>query len=260
MSLRCPFDNQVPAELLAENERARLVAKEMLSDETIASFREMRQILEDNSAALRQIDRTFIIELAYLEKADEALDAAIKAKVQALLPSATVHKSFVQVDMEMRELMKSDMCKRCSRSTAGQVEAVLEVLTNMQRGISPDPLRATSGFYKEVLPRCAWFCCFEATAGKKTYGVEALRSHFASVKAAITDQPNATLGQLEVFQTYKWLLDEEQKVDLAAWVAAAVRAGARPAQRDTTRAAAPAAKAKAKAKGQAGATVMNLFS
>ena len=68
MSLRCPFDNQVPAELLAENERARLVAKEMLSDETIASFREMRQILEDNSAALRQIDRTFIIELAYLEK------------------------------------------------------------------------------------------------------------------------------------------------------------------------------------------------
>ena len=66
---------------MAENERARLVAKEMLSDETIASFREMRQILEDNSAALRQIDRTFIIELAYLEKADEALDAAIKAKV-----------------------------------------------------------------------------------------------------------------------------------------------------------------------------------
>ena len=137
---------------MAEHERARLVAKEMLSDESIASFREMRQILEDNSAALRQIDRTFIIELAYLEKADEALDAAIKAKVQALLPSATVHKSFVRVDMEMRELMKSDMCKRCSRSTAGQVEAVLEVLTNMQRGISPDLLRATSGFYKEVLP------------------------------------------------------------------------------------------------------------
>ena len=127
-------------------------------------------------------------------------------------------------------------------------------------GHQPRPFAGHQWFLKEVLSRCAWFCCFEATAGKKTYGVEALRSRFASVKAAITDQPNATLGQLEVFQTYKWLLDEEQKVDLAAWLAAAVRAGARPAQRDTTRAAAPAAKAKAKAKGQAGATVMKLIS
>jgi hypothetical protein len=224
---------KVPEEELADNIKARQLVKEILQDESIASFADMQKLISKNAHSIMTVDRMFAIELKYLELAPEALEHAISKRLIKILPSATQSVSFTQAMLQLEELKASTMCRRASRASIGQVEAFLEIVGNMQRGISPDPDNAKeSKFYKQVLCQLAWFCEYtpastdEAAEAKVLRGPLALQKQYADMvdkMAAGSGSAEVTLGDLEVFQIFKWLLTDAERKQLATWVTNAMK-------------------------------------
>ena len=212
---------EVPAEELLDNMKARQMVKEILQDDSIACFADMQKLISTNAHSIMTVDRTFAVELKYLDLAPEALEGAIKKKLIKILPSASQSVSFNQASLQLEELKASTMCRRASRASMGQVEAYLEIVGNMQRGVAPDPDPAKDNqFYKKILSQLAWFCEYTPRAAddkaetKVIRGPEALKRQHAdmlSKMGAGSGAAEVTLGDLEVFQTYRWLLTEAEK-------------------------------------------------
>ena len=249
----------VPAEELGENIKARQLVKEILQDDTITTFADMQALISKNANSIMTVDRTFAVELKYLDLAPQALEDAIKKNLMKILPSASQVVSFTQALLRLEALKASTMCRRASRASMGQVEAFLEIVSNMQRGVAPDPEQAgESKFYNQILSQLAWFCQYTPAGAhgnediaKVIRGPEALARHYADTVKWLSTGSGATqvvLGDLEVFQVYKWLLTDEEQKQLAAWVSNALKNMKKEGQGAAAASAAAAARASSSSK------------
>ena len=101
----------VPAEELVDNMKARQMVSEILHDDSIACFADMQKLISTNANSTMTVDRTFAVELKYLDLAPEALEGAIKKKLIKILPSASQSVSFNQASLQLEELKASTMWK-----------------------------------------------------------------------------------------------------------------------------------------------------
>ena len=109
---------EVPAQLLAEMQRAKLCAKEILNDTTIQDFATMVKVLIGSSGQLLSLDRSFKLELGFLQQNGEAaVQQAVEANILAVLPSATRASSLTQSYQALQDPKQSQLGKFCTQGS-----------------------------------------------------------------------------------------------------------------------------------------------
>ena len=125
-------------EEFGDNMKARMLAKDLLQGADVKTFKDVAETLQQNRTALLRLDHTFLVELAYVKVADGALQTAVQMKVISLLASQETPMTLHQAHASVKDLQKHAMLGHASKATQGPVKTVLEILSNMQRGISPE--------------------------------------------------------------------------------------------------------------------------
>lgn len=122
----------------------------------------------------------------------------------------------------LQSLRKSLVGKMCAHAPQSQIEAVQELVGNMQRGISPDSAIATSDFFQKVLTQLTYFARAEVPAAseeeerKTLFGAPALTQQLLALAARAEAAPGDIRWiDLELFHSFKWLLSDTQN----SWVA-----------------------------------------
>ena len=227
---------EVPLSILRDYITARTLVGEMLSDKSLESFSQMQQLISNNANNILAVDRSFELELVLLKEAEPLLETYIKDQVLQIMPSETSTKSIKQARLELETLSQSDCCKKAGTAVMSLVEGYIELLAGLGKGICPnsDPAES-SPYYAKVLMACEWFIKFEhkddkgkPTSQKPTYGMKALELHMKDLEVKFANPQLAaklTLADLEVLQTFKWKLSEENKQNLATWVSQVLKQG-----------------------------------
>jgi hypothetical protein len=193
---------EVADKYLEDFSAARKLVTDMTKGDHIESFADILSIIKSNQASLLGADRTFILEIQLLKFAPAALEDTVKKRLLAVLPSETQDISLKQALFEIQSLKHSDLLKKSSNSSKGQLAAFEEVVANMIRGISPDPGPAsTCSFYAQVMLALQWFCRAQAgDDGKKLVrGKAALDYLFKRMDVQMAKASDAPgLAELEV--------------------------------------------------------------
>ena len=194
----------IPNEFLTDFTAARKLVADMIKGDHVESFADILAIIKANQSSLLAADRSFILEIQLLKYAPAALEETVKKKLLGILPSQTKDISLKQVLCEIQALKQTDLVKKSSNSSKGQVAAFEEIVANMLRGISPDPGPAkTCSFYGQVMLALQWFC--RAYNGKEcdpkslVRGESALNYLFTNMDTQIDGDSNVpSLAELEV--------------------------------------------------------------
>ena len=151
----------------------------------------------------------------------------MQKQILAKLPSTRSVVTIQQAADNLAVLRSSQIGEMWSRDCQAKIEAVRDLVTNMARGVPPDSkLCEDTGFFSAVLQRLA---CFQRATvhekvgdGMKTVelvGKRALDAAFGTMRAKLKeDSSKVTLVELENFQSFKWLLNDTEKKELAEWV------------------------------------------
>ena len=222
------IDCVVPDGFFTTMKAARSCALDMLANATVSCLEDMKKILTNNASQLVSIDRSFKLELEYLNSAlDTDLVETVQKQILAKLPSTRSVVTMQQAADNLAVLRSSQIGEMCSRYCQAKIEAVRDLVTNMARGVPPDSkLCEDIGFFSTVLQRLA---CFQRATvhekvgdGMKTVelvGKRALDAAFGTMRAKMKeDSSKVTLVELENFQSFKWLLNDTEKKELAEWV------------------------------------------
>jgi hypothetical protein len=138
-----------------------------------------------------------------------------------------------QVCALLVNLRKSKLGEMCSHASQAQIECVREFVANMMRGVSPDVSIANGGgFYANVLLQLACFATSQVPVGDMAemevlVGRPAVAHQMESMKSKMAKSPDTVqLMELETFQSFKWLLQDDEKRLLAEWVKATLHRAA----------------------------------
>lgn len=149
----------LPEDILKPMRAARSCAKDIPGENKVLSFVELRKLMLANASTLTSLDRSFKLELEFLDgPAEKVLGAALDAKALGCLPSSGVAKSMQASVMALNDLQKSRFYSMMSSTHQARVDAVLELVSNMMRGITPDAkIGVESEFFGAVLARLEAF-------------------------------------------------------------------------------------------------------
>ena len=230
-------ETNVPPAQLENMHRARTMAADILKNESITTLEGVSDALLKAGETLTELDRTFHIELQFLQKtAHEMLKEQVQESVLALLPTEENDVTLERAMASLSALATSEKVQFASIEAQGCVQSVRDVVAAMIDGISPTPnIIQGSAFYRSVLHQLQFFATTtpsdSASSGGclVSKGKSAIDIEWAAMSTAMgTDGGDATvtLGNFEIFQRFKWLLSEEQKTILGRWVSEVVKKGA----------------------------------
>ena len=265
---RAMEETEVPAHLLLEMQRARLCAKEILNDSTIQDFGTMVKVLIASSTQLLSLDRSFKLELEFVQQNGEAaVQKAVETSILAVLPSATRASSLTQSYQALQDLKQSQLGKFCNHASKAQVTCVLEVVGNMSKGVCPDnKFSSASDFYALVWKQLPHFMRREVevmegdTMVKKLLmGRPALMVGFEEIRAKMESKQVTKLHELEIYQSFKFLLGPAEVLELSGWVTACLNAMASDKTTATCSSASIGAETKTKSQKETASTVMSFF-
>ena len=121
----------LPKELISPMQNARLVAREILDDPGIQDFKGMVRALVSSSAMLLSLDRSFKLELEFLQQNGEAaMEKAVETNILGALPSATSASTLSQSLQRLQDIKVSQLGRFCSHASKAQVTCVLELVAN----------------------------------------------------------------------------------------------------------------------------------
>jgi len=104
------------------------------------------QVLHGSSAALLNLDRTFRIELQFLqEDAPNLLYEKINEGILAAFPTETKAVTLIQTQAALVKLRESEMCKLSSRASQSAVDAMTKMIAKMSSGSAPPESVKTGG-------------------------------------------------------------------------------------------------------------------
>jgi hypothetical protein len=261
-------ETHVPAHLLAEMQRARLCAKEILSDPSIQDFATMVKVMVASTTQLLSLDRSFKLELEFLQQNGEAaVQKAVETHILAVLPSSSKASSLTQSYQALQDLKESQLGKFCSHASRAQMTCVLEVVSNMTKGVGPDAKFSTaSEFYASVWKQLPYFMRREVEVeegGKKVKKLlmarAALMVGFEEVRAKVASNQLTKLHELEVYQSFKFLLEPAEVKELSGWVTACLNGMASDKATATCSQAASGSKKKTKSQKETASSVMSFF-
>ena len=227
-----PKSHNVPAEVLADLQNARSIATDLLDIDVARSFCDVQNALGKASKSLLALDRSFRIELQFMSDGAEAgLEAAAQRLVLDALPSSIVGRTLAESSSLLDGIRDKPFWKFCSLKAQAQVDCVRELVAGMKQNVSPKAeIVSGGGFYVEVLKRLEWFMthtCTDNGAKEVVRGKDALDRAWGEVAASIKSAPSTiSYGHLEVFHTFKWMLDAPKVAELAEMVATILKQSA----------------------------------
>lgn len=177
--------------------------------------------------------------------ADELLSRKVEQNIIDLLPHMNKGASLAQVVAELTLLKEDESVRMAARITQGLVAAVLEVVTQMTRGMSPDrKVLDSNDFWKRVSLRLVMFCEFvgpevvddsappivtgSADRGASAppivvRGSAAVSRHMAALRTKAAEAPTALrLDDLDPLQTFKFAMTAAELTEMGSWVTLAV--------------------------------------
>jgi hypothetical protein len=208
----------VPLEDLRRYTAARKMVLKWCPESQATSLVEVQRIVTSKSAALKELDPTFVLEIEYLKQAATSdTTNKVQGDVVAILPDSSRRVTMPQASQKLDEFRQSRLCQISSLQVQGEVDAVIAILKNMMRGLSPDPaVRLASPFFTRVLAALAFFNEYvpegqeDGKAAGVVYGGDAIADKLAALQA-LPKEKTITLRDLETFESFKWLLDEKQR-------------------------------------------------
>ena len=217
----------VDAGLLAECLAARKCLADMLEKEHGVCLEDVRRCFRKNSSMLVGIDRSVKLESEYIfQKGDELMTAAVEKSVVATLPSKDVRRSLPQSIGLMEALRDDRVFMFAPRDAQNRAEAVLELLRNMTKGISPSAApQDKSSFWAAVWSALPMFLrssragASGSASSADLVGRKALEAEMEKLKERFkAAKPQVKLQELEQLQPYKWLMTVDETQAFAKWV------------------------------------------
>ena len=207
-------ERDVPRNALVGSIAARRVVAELIADDQIASFAEVARIIVARSSSVLVLDRTFRLELCFLDQAEVLIGKAIEHEIlSACLPNPLDAKSgpatLEQAILAITTLRGHDMVKRSNASCIGKLESVQLLLLHMQRGVSPDAATNMSGFFVTVLERCSLFFTYGAGEAM-TRGTTAIQSYCKKLDDKANEGIVVEVPEIEALRPFWWLLSRVQ--------------------------------------------------
>ena len=222
----------VPRSLLKDAANCRDACNHFLNG--VNTISDMRRICSHHSKSLLALDRTFTLELTFLDcHAEKRLADLVLAQALNMLPSLGSPMKLSHVIVAVDNLRASARVAACGPKVKSDIDGVACMLQSLQEGVSPANVaisRATH-FFTEVLKRIENFCQFTQVASAEKgsenrvfFGCKALRMHFQACRDARTDGAVVPLKDLGVFRIYRWLLTESECAEADDWVQKALAA------------------------------------
>lgn len=208
---------------------ARVCAEEIIQSVNPGCFDEMRRALISNASTLCSLDRSFRLELEFLENsAVPLLEQAVETRILERLPTPAATTTVNQTASALAELRSSRFGSMVSHTGQAKIDAVHELVANMSRGICPaTAIGQQEGFYASVLSKLAFFMTFEIpgqtgdtpTEPSVVAGQPAVAAAFAAMKLRMAgENTQVKLVDFEPLQTFKWLLSADECTLLGNWV------------------------------------------
>lgn len=206
--------------LLAPLLLARQLASKLLQAKDIDSVEMMKTALAEKGMELVSLDKTFRIELDYVEShLAPALLNILEGQLLLALPSGLRVLSMTMSSLELSKIATSDLAKMLGGVMQRKIEAVQEIVQHLFRGIAPDQtIGDASSFYKNVLAQLPFFVRHGTLSGSA-----ALKEVFKELQQKVAMAPKELLlSDLEQVQAFKWLLGTDDQTSLAELVKTAL--------------------------------------
>ena len=201
--------------IITDAQAARKLASDLIADPSISTFVDMRSVLKKKCELLAGMDKTFMLELAWLDGAAEALEKSVLKQTLQCLPAETRSITFLQSLAQLAAHRKSEMVQRSSTAAKERLASVEAVVYGLSRGVAPAANPGLlAGFYNEVLSQASHFFTTppegSSTAVALT-GKAAVDQHLDGLRARMDAKQDIILGDIEKVKGFWWLLSPVQE-------------------------------------------------
>lgn len=179
----------------------------------------MTEFFASQAETLRMIDPSVSVEMAFfLQQYKEGAKKKLHAKLLKELPAHGREEHMPDILTAITKL-KEDICYTFGNDDAkSELNIAIEWVRALSMGTAPgfkgvadDPM------LKELQGRVAYLARCEKTEGETTsilYGTPALKHLMGSIGADMAKGEKVTLGDLQIFDSFSWLLTDVEKVAL----------------------------------------------
>jgi len=161
------------------------------------------QVLCSSSEVLLNLDRSFKIELAWLQDgAYKALGVAIKDEILKCFPTKDKAVTLSQAEAKLGSLAETKMFKVAPRESQGAVDSIKAMLRKMSKGWAPaESIKTAGGVFTQVWDRLPFFVRHPATMKEEFTGEQALLRKLELLKRDLAKQERpAQLHELDTFK------------------------------------------------------------
>jgi hypothetical protein len=217
--------SKVPSGMLEEMHESRRFLAAAIKKQPPKCFEDLRTLFNKEVASLWELDRSVRIEHAMLDTEEKAISERAESAITRLLPTEDKAKTVNQAVNEMKLLLKDDMYNYASLATQRKIEAVYDVVSNLQTNVGPhDNFAESSPFYAKVLNLVGNFVrckTGDESSEDEMVGKPALDHMFSEMETRMSAEATSkllTLEDVEIFHQFKFLLSDAAKKKLGMWV------------------------------------------
>jgi hypothetical protein len=161
------------------------------------------QVLCSSSEVLLNLDRSFKIELAWLQDgAYKALGVAIKEEILKCFPSKDKAVTLSQTEAKLGSLQDTKMYTVASRESQSAVDSIKAVVHKMGKGWAPaESIKTAGGVFTQVWEKLPFFVRHPVTMKEEVTGEQALLRKLELLKRELAKQERpAQLHELDQFK------------------------------------------------------------
>jgi len=203
---------EVEAELIHEWNTARTLVQDLVRNPKDDTFSEMRAIITRNKSAILGLDKTFTLELSFLEGAEALVEETVLRRTLGCLPSQSQLLTFQESLRMLSDLNKSDMCKKAPEAAKERITSVIRVVNSMARGQVPEGSKdLTAVFFSQALTRCSYFMNVTFVGAKGgLVGKPSLDAYLQDLSSRMDEDEAFGISVIEKVKCFFWLLSAEQ--------------------------------------------------
>ena len=227
-----PMAVRVPEENLYDNRNCREYALQLIGPGW-HSVQMMKDTIFANRDALTKLDRSFWMELHFLEHSlDSKLSIHLQNCLMAILPEKGQVQSMTKAVLACRQLATGRVAMAAGKSAERELQGCCNLLSDCCEGRSPTASAVTkmSPFSMLFLKKAENFCVYNTVEGSDDMtgrasrkvvltGANALLSRFDKCSTPHKDPDSA---DLKVFRSFRWMLNEDQNARVDEWLRVAV--------------------------------------
>ena len=161
------------------------------------------QVLTASSEVLLNLDRSFKIELAWLQDgAYQALGISVREKILACPPTKEKAVTLSQAGARLAGLQDTMMYKVSARESQSQVDSIRAAVHKMSKGLAPaESIKTAGGIFTQVWNRLPFFVRHPMTMTEEVTGEQALCRKLELLKRLLhKEERHAQLQELDMFK------------------------------------------------------------